>query len=99
MNLAETWARAKEFFKYSKDSNSRSESLDKDDNWNIVEDDWVQETSISHRCDNLNKYNINTMFAKCEFGNRIEDIKMISSVHKNTKINSYVNKIEEIDQK
>ena len=98
VNLVKTWAKAKEFFKYSKESSSRSTSSDKDDNWNIIDDDWVQETSISYRCDNLNKYNINTMFSKWEFSSLKEEVKNLSLAFKN-KRDSYVNKIEEIDQK
>lgn len=59
----------------------------------------MHETAISHHCDNLNRYNIHTMFEKCEFSTPQSEIKLVNSNVQTKKRDSYVNKIEDLDQK
>ena len=63
----ESVAKSKEMSVQSNDIFKRIESSDRDDNWNIADDNSTNEVSIADRWDNLNKLNINSMVSKWDF--------------------------------
>lgn len=66
-NTEETFTKTKEKSVHMKDPIIKAESSDKEDNWNIADDDITNETSVADRWDNLNKLNISSMIIKWEF--------------------------------